>query len=161
MLVLLGLNRKHHCFLFLNVFWLSIFVVIFGLCHEETSAATLWAHASLGRLIMWRWLSFSLLDMSGVSLDTKCSVTHSLIWRFKTFLLVANCQGPRTCFHHMKLLAHNTVLLAKCLDLIVILHHVFKLRILFFQNEQLLVKIVSSTLAFKIQNVLQVLDLLL
>ena len=61
----------------------------------------------------------------------------------------------------MDLLSHDTVLLPEHLDLLIIANHLFELRILFLQDEQLLVEVVGATLPLEIQNVLQMLDLFL
>ena len=161
MMLLLGLNRKHHGLRFLCVPRLSILVIVISLCHEEPTSSSLRAHTALRRLVVWRRLRSLPLSGPRVSLNAEGSVAHSLIGRFKPFLLVTNSECPRARLHHVELLAHDAILLTKSLNFNIFVHHVFKFAVLFFQDEQLLVEIVSSTLALKIQNVLQVLNLFL
>ena len=64
-------------------------------------------------------------------------------------------------FEMLELLAHYLVLISQLMHLSIPLDHVFKLGVLFFQNEKLLVHIVGASFSLQVQDFLQVLDLFL
>ena len=61
----------------------------------------------------------------------------------------------------MDLLPHNAIFLTKHCDLLIIIDHLLELRVFLLQDQQLLMEIVSATLAFEVQNILQMLDFFL
>ena len=118
--------------------------------HEE--AAALRAHIALrlSQLSIVRLLNLS----CGGDLDAEC-FAGSLLRRLITGLgtvadgcLMRSLQGPRTRAHHVKLLPHDPVFLFELFDLWVLADHLLELGVLFFEDQELLVEVVSAAFPF-------------
>ena len=159
MLILLSFYCKHHGSLILVLLLInSVFIkILFCLSHEKAASTSLWAYISLVlSSIKVLWLSSSLFFSlpSCTFLDTESSITDSLVWRVERLGSSISNSHSWTSLHLKDLLPHKSILLSKNFNLVIVINHFFKLRIFFFQDKELLVEIVCTTLSFEIQNVL-------
>ena len=159
MLILLSFYCKHHGSLILVLLLInSIFIIIvFCLSHEEAASTSLRAYVSLVLSpieVLWLRSSLFFSLPSCTFLDTESSITDSLVWRVDCLRPTISNSHSRASLHLKDLLPHESILLSKNFNLVIVIHHFFKLRIFFFQDKELLVEIVCAALSFEIQNVL-------
>ena len=164
MLILLSFNRKHHSSLILVLLLISLVFIIIVLSHEKAATTSLRTNISLVLspievIRHCRSLVFSL--PSCTFLNTESSITDSLVWGVDRLGSIISNSHSRACFHLENLLSHKPILLSKNINLVIVINHFLKLRIFFFEDQELLMEIMCAALSFEIQNVLQVLNLLL
>ena len=157
---LLRFNRQHHRLFVPRLIVRGLISLVLALGHEES--ATLRAHVPLGRRRLCNRLLETLTHRR--RLDTVISITKRLRGRSNSIALGVSAvpdRQARTRLDHLQLLPHYPVLLLQLLHFFVVPHDFLKLAVLFLEDEQLLMEVVSATFALQIQNVLQVLNLFL
>ena len=131
-----------------------IVAIVLSSCHKETPSS-LRAHTPFVICqILYHLVSsvrsrllYSLVDTLPMlmTFNTVISITELCFTRranhTSSIAIIASKTDSqtRTRLHHVQLLSHHSVFLAKCLNFMVVLNHVLQFGVLFFQDQELLV----------------------